>query len=67
MPTTTQLHPSDAAAYLVRSVDNRYSGFSRLTDDYLNTTADGIVSKGPRCEGQAVWRQGDTYYLLGTG
>ena len=54
------------AAYLVRSVDNQYAGFSKLTDDYLNTTADGIISRGPRCEGQAVWRDGDTYFLLGS-
>ena len=45
------------AAYLVRSVDNQYVGFSRLTDDYTNTSAAGIVSRGPRCEGQAVWRE----------
>ena len=42
--------PDGSAAYLVRSVDNKYAGFSRLTDDYLNTTVDGIVSKGPKCE-----------------
>jgi hypothetical protein len=56
----------DGTAYLVRSVWNKFTGFSQLTDDYLNTTADGIVSKGPHCEGQAVWRDGDTYYLLGS-
>ena len=43
--------------YLARSVDNAYSGFSRLTDDYLNTTASGIVSRGPRCEGMALWSE----------
>ena len=58
--------PDGSAAYLVRSVDNKYAGFSRLTPDYLNTTVAGIVSRGPRCEGQAVWRDGDTYYLLGS-
>lgn len=55
---------ADGTAFLVRSVNNLYTGFSRLTEDYLNTTADGIVSRGPRCEGQAVWRDGATYYLL---
>lgn len=56
----------DGTAYLVRSVDNQYAGFSQLTDDYLTTTSDGIISKGPRCEGQAVWREGDTYFMLGS-
>ena len=56
----------DGTAFLVRSVDNKYAGFSQLTPDYLNTTAAGIVSKGPKCEGQAVWREGDTYFLLGS-
>ena len=33
------LFMTDAStAYLARSVDNQYAGFSRLTDDYLNTT-----------------------------
>eukprot|EP00939_MAST-03C_sp_MAST-3C-sp1_P001133 g1133.t1 len=57
---------NDGTAYLVRSVDNQYAGFSQLTDDYLNTTADGIISRGPRMEGQAVWRDEDAYYLLGS-
>lgn len=56
----------DGTAYLVRSVDNKFAGFSQLTADYLNTTSAGIVSRGPKCEGQAVWRDGDTYYLLGS-
>lgn len=55
---------TDGRAYLVRSVDNKYAGFSQLSEDYLNTT--GIVSRGPKCEGQAVWREGETYYLLGS-
>ena len=45
-----------SSAYLVRSVNNQYAGFSRLTPDYMNTTAAGVISKGPRCEGQAVWK-----------
>jgi hypothetical protein len=55
---------ADGTAYLVRSVDNQFAGFSQLTADDLNTTSDGIISQGPRCEGQAVWRDGDKYYLL---
>ena len=54
----------DGSAYLVRSVDNKYAGFSKLTPDYLRPT--GIFSAGPKCEGQAVWRDGDDYYLLGS-
>ena len=34
------------------------------TPDYLRPT--GIFSAGPKCEGQAVWRDGDDYYLLGS-
>lgn len=55
------------AAYLARSVDNRYAGFSRLTDDYLNTTSEGIFSRGPRCEGIAVWTESapeDALYMM---
>ena len=55
---------ADGTAYLVRSVNNEFAGFSKLTPDSLNTT--GIVSKGPRVEGQAVWRAGDRYYLWGS-
>ena len=55
---------SDGAAYLVRSVDNKFAGISRLRDDYLQTT--GIISKGPRVEGQAMWRDGSRIYLLGS-
>ncbi len=47
----------DGSAYLIRSVDNQYAGFSKLTPDYLHPT--GIFSHGPKCEGQAVWRDGD--------
>ena len=41
---------------------NKFAGWSKLTDDYLNTT--GIVSKAPKCEGQAGWRAGDDYFLI---
>jgi hypothetical protein len=57
---------TDGSAYLVRSVDNHYAGFTQLTPDYLKMSSDGIISKGPKCEGQAVWRTGDDYYLLGS-
>ena len=52
-------------AYLVRSVNNKYAGISKLSPDYLQTTG-GIVSHAPRCEGQAMWRDGERYYLLGS-
>ena len=56
-----------SSAYLVRSVNNQYAGFSRLTPDYMNTTAAGVISKGPRCEGQAVWKAANgSYWLLGS-
>ena len=55
---------TDGTAYLIRSVNNAYAGFSKLSADYLKPM--GIISKGPKCEGQAVWREGDTYYLLGS-
>jgi len=54
----------DDKAYLVRSVANEYAGISQLTDDYLNTT--GIISKGPRIEGQAIFKLEGRYYLLGS-
>ena len=37
-------HTTAPAAYLIRSVDNLFVGISRLSDDYLNTTSQGIVS-----------------------
>ena len=54
----------DDSAYLVRSVDNQYSGFSRLTADFLNTTVDGILTKGPRCEGNSLWAEAGAIYML---
>lgn len=56
--------PTDGSSWLVRSVDNQYAGISRLTEDCLNTT--GIVSKGPRIEGQGIFRYGGFLYLLGS-
>jgi len=53
----------DGKAYLTRSCDNVYTGISRLTDDYLNTT--GILSKGPKQEGYALFRTPNgTLYML---
>merc|ERR1712014_7243 len=37
---------SDGHVYFIRSCDNAYTGISRLSDDYLNTT--GLLSKGDR-------------------
>lgn len=39
--------------YLVRSVMNQYAGVSKLNDDCTDTA--GIISKGPRVEGMAVY------------
>lgn len=52
-------------SYLIRSVNNEYAGISYLTDNYLNTTSNGIISKGPKIEGLAVFKL-DTYYLIGS-
>jgi len=53
----------DDQAYFVRSCDNNYTGISRLTDDYLNTT--GLLSQGPRLEGMALFRlPNGTLYML---
>lgn len=53
----------DGQAYFVRSCDNSYTGISRLTPDYLNTT--GLISKGPRFEGMAFMRlPNGTYFIV---
>eukprot|EP00039_Didymoeca_costata_P023608 m.7675 g.7675 ORF g.7675 m.7675 type:complete len:346 (-) comp3752_c0_seq1:59-1096(-) len=44
----------DGKAYLIRSVMNEFAGISAFDEQCLNTT--GIVSKGPRMEGQALMR-----------
>lgn len=60
------LFQEEDEAYLVRTVNNRYIGISRLAPDYLNTT--GIVSRVPRSEAPAMWRDADGfYYLLASG
>jgi hypothetical protein len=52
-------------AYLVRSVANQFAGISEMTADCLNTT--GIVSAGPKMEGQALMRDdGGELHLLGS-
>merc|ERR1719277_112940 len=54
---------NDGTAYFIRSCDNAYTGISRLTDDYLNTT--GIISTGPRFEGMALFRHTNgTLYMM---
>jgi len=53
----------DGQAYFVRSCDNLYTGISRLTDDYLDST--GLLSKGPKMEGYALFRlPNGTLYML---
>jgi hypothetical protein len=44
--TLCRTQDEDSAAYLVRSVDNKFAGISRLSADYLTPT--GIISKGPK-------------------
>lgn len=51
-------------AYLVRSVMNQYAGISAMNDDCTNVT--GIISSGPRIEGQAIMNDGGRYYLWGS-
>ena len=47
----------DGHAYLIRSVENKFAGISQMTDDCLNVT--GIVSVGPKMEGQAIMRDSE--------
>lgn len=55
----------DGSGYLIRSASNQYAGISKLSDDFLNTT--GIISKGPKMEGNTMWRTQDgTYWMLGS-
>jgi len=54
----------DQRAYLVRSVNNTFTAISLLSADYLHST--GIVSRAPQCEAQAIWRDGDDLFLLGS-
>ena len=54
-------------AYLVRSVENKFAGVSQLnySNDYLNTTENGIISQGPQMEGVTIFKL-NTYYLFGS-
>lgn len=53
----------DEHVYFIRSCDNRYTGISRLSDDYLNTT--GLLSKGDRFEGMSMFRHTNgTLYMI---
>eukprot|EP00040_Diaphanoeca_grandis_P025989 m.144786 g.144786 ORF g.144786 m.144786 type:complete len:490 (-) comp30396_c0_seq1:203-1672(-) len=55
--------PVDGVAYFIRSCDNKYAGFSRLSDDYLNST--GIITTHPVFEGMALFRHSNgTYYII---
>ena len=51
--------------YLVRSVSNQYAGISRLDNTYLNTDGEGVLSRGPRIEGVAIFKL-SSYYLIGS-
>merc|ERR1711957_994278 len=47
----------------VRSVNNKYIGISRLSDDYLTST--GLISNHTIMEGMAIFRHGNgTYYMV---
>jgi len=57
--------PVDNVAYFIRSCDNSYTGISRLSDDYLNST--GLISQHPVFEGMAIFRHPNgTYYCIGS-
>jgi len=64
--TIFQDFTNNGKTYVIRSVNNEYAGISLLTDDYLNTTSDGIISKGPKCEGQTIWNddRSNGYYMV---
>ena len=44
----------DGQAYLIRSVENKFAGISRMNTDCSDVT--GIISDGPDMEGQAIMR-----------
>jgi hypothetical protein len=55
----------DGSGYLIRSVQNKFAGISRMTDDCTNVT--GICSSGPDMEGQAIMRDSNgTLYAAGS-
>jgi hypothetical protein len=43
-------------AYLVRSVNNKYVGITRLTDDYLNVVGNAVMMVKPALEAMTVFR-----------
>lgn len=54
---------SDGNAYHIRSCNNQYVGFSRLSADYLNTT--GIIAKiNDARESPAMFQYSGRYYLV---
>jgi hypothetical protein len=65
------IDPVDQNAYFIRSCNNAYTGISRLSSDYLNST--GLISNHSVFEGMALFRHPNkTYYavtshLTGTG
>ena len=57
--------PQGGQAYFVRSVNNQFTGISRLSPDYLNST--GIISNHSVFEGMALFRHPNgTYYIIGS-
>eukprot|EP00401_Gymnodinium_catenatum_P077789 CAMPEP_0117480926 /NCGR_PEP_ID=MMETSP0784-20121206/12639_1 /TAXON_ID=39447 /ORGANISM="" /LENGTH=341 /DNA_ID=CAMNT_0005275373 /DNA_START=42 /DNA_END=1065 /DNA_ORIENTATION=+ len=57
------LDPVDGEAYFVRSCDNNFTGISRLTPDYLNSS--GMISAHSVFEGMALFRhRNGTYYMI---
>ena len=57
--------PVDGQAYFIRSCDNSYTGISRLTRDYLNSS--GLISTHSVFEGMAIFRHPNgTYYCIGS-
>eukprot|EP01090_Pellita_catalonica_P010710 TRINITY_DN22153_c0_g1_i1.p1 TRINITY_DN22153_c0_g1~~TRINITY_DN22153_c0_g1_i1.p1 ORF type:complete len:166 (-),score=21.19 TRINITY_DN22153_c0_g1_i1:28-525(-) len=61
---TVYKEPTSSRAFLIRSVENRFAGISKLNADYTNTT--GIISHGPRIEGMAMWESDSEFYLIGS-
>jgi len=55
--------PVDGQAYFIRSCDNKYTGISRLTPDYLASA--GLISNHSVFEGMAMFRHPNgTYYMI---
>ena len=57
------LDPLDGQAYFIRSCDNKYTGISRVSADFLNTT--GLINKSRLFEGMGLFRlPNGTYYCI---